>query len=366
MSPSAFLQRHPALRWLAPAVVVGVASLVANGAFRAQASSEPLPNTTPAALIAAAQQPRVAGFSGTVVSHLSLGLPDLSGLGDNTTTSDPLSLLSGAHTLQVWYAGPQRQRVAVLGSTDETDYFRSGGQFWRWSSSDRTAVHTVLPPRAGTGATPSVAAPAQLTPTGLATAALRLLRPSTRVEVSEGAVVADRPAYELILTPRSSATRIGSVHLFVDGATKLPLGVQVYARGNDTPAIDVAYSSIRFGQPMANTFSFTPPAGATVRTLRAGRAARTGRAAGGVPATGLRGLDSTGSGWTTVWSSRLGDRTGSGLTSGPLGQALTPVSGSWGSGGLLEGDLASVLVTDDGHLYVGAVDPAALYAAAAK
>jgi hypothetical protein len=45
--------------------------------------------------------------------------------------------------------------------------------------------------------------------------------------------------------------------------------------------------------------------------------------------------------------------------------ALTPVSGTWGSGRLLDSKLLSVLVTNDGRVFAGAVDPSALYAAAA-
>ena len=225
-------------------------------------------------------------------------------------------------------------------------------------------MHAVLPPRRGARRRAVGAGAGAADPAGLARSALRQLRPSTRVEVSEGAVVADRPAYELILTPRGAATRVGSVHLYLDGATKLPLGVQVFARGSDTPAIDVAYSSIRFGQPMAHTFSFTPPAGATVRTLRPGTlpvrprrprrpAARTGPTP---PAAAGRPSGPTGSATDAA----------PGSPRGRSGRRCRRSADRWGSGRLLEGDLASVLVTDDGRLYVGAVDPAALYAAAGK
>jgi hypothetical protein len=44
-------------------------------------------------------------------------------------------------------------------------------------------------------------------------------------------------------------------------------------------------------------------------------------------------------------------------------QELPKVSGSWGSGRLLQGTLFSALVTNDGRVAVGAVPPAQLYAA---
>jgi hypothetical protein len=42
---------------------------------------------------------------------------------------------------------------------------------------------------------------------------------------------------------------------------------------------------------------------------------------------------------------------------------LPEVSGSWGTGRLLRGTLFSALVTEDGHLVLGAVRPELLYAA---
>jgi hypothetical protein len=46
-------------------------------------------------------------------------------------------------------------------------------------------------------------------------------------------------------------------------------------------------------------------------------------------------------------------------------KALPTVSGSWGSGHLLQGTLFSALLTDDGRVVVGAVAPQALYDALA-
>jgi hypothetical protein len=46
--------------------------------------------------------------------------------------------------------------------------------------------------------------------------------------------------------------------------------------------------------------------------------------------------------------------------------AATPVHGAWGSGQLLRTSLVSVLITDSGTAYIGAVEPAVLYDAAGK
>ena len=45
---------------------------------------------------------------------------------------------------------------------------------------------------------------------------------------------------------------------------------------------------------------------------------------------------------------------------------MTPVSGAFGSGQVLRTKLVSVLLLDDGRMFVGAVKPALLEQAAAK
>lgn len=396
------VQRHPALRWLAPAAVVGVVGVVATGILRAEATSETLPHTNARSLISAVQRPELTGFSGSVVSKLSLGLPELPSVmsGDDGSSASFASLLTGSHTLKVWYGGPDKQRVALLGETDETDVFRSGRDVWQWSSADRTALHAILPAHPAAGASGRPVAPqpsgvpsalphggslAAVTPSGLAEGLLRDLEPSTRVTVSSKHRVADRSAYELVLTPRSDATTIGSVRIAVDGKTKVPLGVRIFARGKSSPAVDVEYTSISFAAPSSTYFSFTPPAGAEVRTVDlAARAAEirreharadaAGRAssekspsASAAPSNRAGRLTATGTGWDTVWTLRAGDRMTQamqGLQRGVLADASRRVVGPWGAGRLVTTDLVNALVIDDGRVLVGAVEPNSLYAAA--
>ena len=56
----------------------------------------------------------------------------------------------------------------------------------------------------------------------------------------------------------------------------------------------------------------------------------------------------------------------SGAVAGALMKSATQVHGAWGSGRLLRTSLVSVLMTSNGHVLVGAVTPAVLYAAAAQ
>ena len=361
MNAAPILQRHRALRWLVPAGVAGFAALVATGVFSAGAADQALPHTSPAALLAAVKQTAVAGFSGTLVSHVDLGLPDLPSLGGGAGGDEDATLatlLSGSHTLQVWYGGQDKQRVAVLGATEETDVFRNGRDVWQWTSADHTAIHSKLP---SDHLLAPEAAATTLTPAGLARRAIAAMNPSTRVTVENQHNVAERSAYELVLTPRTSATKIGAVHIEVDGKTKVPLGVQVYPRRSADPAIDVAFTSVNFGRQAERNFEFTPPPDAKTIERAASRDA--------APSSGELSRPEpkrTGSGWTAVVALKPGKAATARFGKGLMKQATTAVSGTWGRGRLLDTTLVAVLVTDDGRVYVGTVEPATLFAAAAK
>ncbi len=351
------LRRRRSLRWLVPFGVAGVAVILGTGAFSTGGGpdSATLPNMSPAALLAQVRNTDVTSFSGTVVSHIALGLPQLPNIGAAADDTSLATLLSGSHTLQLWYGGVDQQRIALLGATDETDIFHNGRDLWQWSSANHTAKHVVLP--AEHDAHPVSTATA-LTPAELARRAIAEVNPTTRVAVGPTHTVADRAAYDLVLTPRTSVSKVGSVHIEVDGKTKVPLGVQVYARAAASPAIDVAFTSVHFGAQSDRNFEFTPPPNATVH-------------AGGPPAPAGRSSTSaepsaSGSGWTRVVSLAADKGTIRMFGHGVLQKATTPVSGTWGEGQLFESTLLSVLVTRDGRIFAGAVEPALLYAAAAK
>ena len=295
-------------------------------------------------LLAAVTAARVDGLSGTVTETASLGLPMLG----TSTDGSVAGLVSGSHSLRVWYAGPTQQRVAMLDKSGELDVFHNGTDVWQWDSLNQVATHSVLATADASGSP---------TPTGttdpqqLASQMLAAVGASTTITSGPQQKVAGREAYQLILTPHEADSRISSVTVSVDGQTHVPLGVQVYGPGNsDDPAVDVSYLDVEFATPAASMFTFTPPQSAVVTEA--------------VPSTGVLGAVKTiGTGWTTVLE--LPDA--SSMLTGTAALAvklLQPVQGAWGSGHLLDSKLLSGLVTDDGRIFVGAVDPSVLYAAA--
>ena len=355
MQSPAIVQRHPALRWLVPLAVVAVAGAAITGVIRSRETPETLPDTAPAALVSAVQHNRNDGFSGTVVSHLSLGLPALAtlpALSWSRLAASFSSLLEGSHTMQVWYGGRTRQRVALLGAGEETDLFRNGRDLWQWSSSDGVALHTRVHRRTDFGLFDQ---PAEaLTPAALAGGALASLDADTSLSVEDDVVVAERPAYELVVTPHSRSTKIGSVRVAIDGATKVPLGVQIYPKGSSSAAIDVAFTSIRFGMPAERNFDFVPPRSASITEL----SSRLRPASAAVAVV-------SGSGWSTVYRLHAADRrTHQAPVAAVEFHAMSAVSGHWGKGRIVQSPMLSMLVTKNGRVYAGTVHPAQLYAVA--
>src|SRR3954452_6662363 len=370
-------RRRPGLRWLVPLVAL----LVLAGAGSAiglvsAAARDGLPDRSASRLLVDVQQARLTGWSGTIVQSADLGLPSLPGVG-GSGSSDLSSLVSGSHTLRVWYADPQHVRLALLGSLGESDVVRNGPDLWTWASKDRTASHWTLPAGADSG-NPGLVPDGPTTPQQAAHAALKAITPSTEVTTDGTAVVAGRSAYELVLQPRDPASLIDSVRIAIDGKTHVPTRVQIYAKNMSDPAFEVGFTSFHPTAPSRSVFSFNPPPSTKVTENGAPQAPtqQTSGSASGAPgpardhASGAR-PSLVGSGWTTVLVAKAptdpsgGSPGGAGSLTRAL-QSLPTVHGSWGSGRLLQGTLFSALLTDDGRLALGAVPPQAVYAALAR
>lgn len=345
--------RRPVLRWLIPGLAV---ALVLGGGAAASAiatSGEPdLPPRDAAELLADLQTARVGTLSGTLVLTADLGLPALPETGENGG-ADLGSLWSGSHTLRVWYDGPERVRLALLGTLSQSDIIRDGTDLWIWSSSEQRASHRTLPESGSPK--PPMPHPA-MTPRAAADAALAALAPTTEVRTDGATRVAGRDAYALVLAPRDGDSRIREVRLAIDAEESIPLRVQVYGQGAD-PAFEVRFTHLSFARPDPEQFRFNPPPGTEVTEEELWPA--TPFAA--FPPGDLPQVTVVGEGWTRVLVARLPAEGGvpdalpeelRGLLS-----ALPTVRGDWGSGHVLSSTLFSVLLTDDGRVLLGAVTP---------
>jgi outer membrane lipoprotein-sorting protein len=374
---------RPVLRWAVPAgvLVAIIGAGVATTALTASADAS-LPTRSAAQLLVDLQTAKLDGVSGTVVERADLGLPALPGGFGGDGSAQLNSLISGSHTLRVWYSGPDKARIALLGAAGESDIIHNGTDTWIWSSGDNTATHLKDSDAAKAhDAAPKVAPsglPSDLpkTPQELADKVLAALDPTTSVTTDGSATVAGRPAYELVLAPKDTGSLVAQVRIAIDGTAHIPTRVEVFARSEpNRPAFEIAFTQVSFKRPDASVFAFTPPPGAKVDE-GGGKDGAKGPA-GAKPPKAPTGIEPKtaviGKGWTSVFVARVPqdaadpaqkpDDTGPSLES--FLKTLPAVHGAWGSGHLVESRLFTVLLTDDGRVLIGSVSPDRLTAAAA-
>lgn len=352
-------------RWLpaavVPAVIAGGAVL---GTVQAGAATD-LPDKTPQEVLEMVADSSVRSLSGTVEQSSELGLPQLptdspSGESDASSgvpsgVASALELLGGSHTARVYLDGHSQARVQVMDRLAERDVIRNGRDVWFYSSKQNAATHLILPEGSETGGHHGDKA---WTPEDLAEHFLSSVDPSTEVTVGADAEVAGRTVYELVLTPDSSETLVGSVSIAVDSETGLPLSVDVQARGQDAPAFEVGFTELSLETPSDDLFNFTPPPGATVmeRVVEDHHAKHAKGDHGGLS----KDYTKYGSGWETVIGLPADEVPAELMDSPVIAETAQEVDG----GRLLSSALVNVLVTDDGRIFAGSVPVEQLQAAA--
>lgn len=198
--------------------------------------------------------------SGTVRTHVDMGLPQLPGV--LSDPGGPAQIFLSDQTFKVWRS-PDGVRVAQLLPFAERDVVQNATDVWAWDSEKFTAWHIGVP----TGAPPPSPAPSVGDLVGLVGNAIDALKPYAAVSLSEPTVVAGRDAYVVSMTPTSETTLVGHIDIAIDAETRLPLRLQIFAKGSDAPSVEGGFTSVDFGPVDPSTFDFTPPDGATVEEL---------------------------------------------------------------------------------------------------
>jgi outer membrane lipoprotein-sorting protein len=376
-------------RWAVPGTAVAVTAItVAALQIPAAQASPDLPNKTPAQLLASiSTDAKVPPMTGTVVETASLGLPQLPQTAGNPTSMT--SLLTGSHTMKVYYQDSKHYRLAIPQPSSETDIIANGSTVWLWqSASDSVTEFTGAGQADAKKAVPQVTQ-TPLTPQQAADQVLAKVGATTLVSVQANVMVAGEPSYELVLAPKDSRSLVGKVVIAIDGKYGVPLRVQLYAKGATSPAFQVGYTALQWVAPAPANFSFTPPKGASVDVVNGAKSA-----SGSKSPSNPTGFGSYGKSWLTVvafpqkdlmqgFGTTAGSSSSSSSSSGQqniassnnsgvsvssqellsalLGSAK-PVHGTWGSGTLVTTSLISMLMTG-GEVYIGAVQPSVLYAA---
>jgi outer membrane lipoprotein-sorting protein len=380
-------------RWAVPSgAVVVTAAVVAGLQIPAAQASPDLPAKTPAQLLASlSSDQKVPPMTGTVVETASLGLPSLPTQDTNPTSLT--SLLTGSHTVKVYYQDSSHFRLSIPQPQAETDIIANGAKTYLWESASDSVTEFNAPAHQGKPVPTPVPSPTQtpLTPQQAANQILAKVGKTTLVSVQSNVMVAGEPAYQLVLAPKDTNSLVGKIVIALDGKYGVPLQVELYAKGATSPAFQVGYQSLQWVTPSPANFDFTPPKDASVTVENLGQDGTKSKS-GSTPATS--GFGSYGKNWLTVVSFPQSDlmqglgaggaikssassangqsdiisanNQGVSVSSQELLNALfgsgKTVSGSWGTGTLVSTSLVSMLITN-GEVYVGAVTPSVLYAA---
>lgn len=317
------------------AVIAVAVALVGNAAVRADPNPV-LPSLTPEQLLtsslAALAQP--VTISGDVTTRLDLGIPDIpASMGSSQLGS--LSVLIGEQRFKVWHS-PDGVRVAQLTDFGERDAVANHSDAWLWDSTQMSAQHLALASLPTSGTTKPTTAPSMGDVTAFAQQVLTAVQGYARVSVDATARVAGRPVYQLVLTPTSTLTRIGTIEMAIDAQTRLPLRIQVFPRGSSRPALEAGFTSVSFDPIAASVFDFTPPSGTTITQIDPSKfksAQQPGDTNGQAGAPTADGLRTFGQGFDLRWAVRLSAPVPAGAAAllpyaGPLASAITVQRGT--------------------------------------
>ncbi|WP_431775422.1 LolA family protein [Streptomyces cucumeris] len=391
-------RRTKAARYAVPVAVAGIAAATIGLVPALASSGDPdLPKISAERLISKMAASDTERLSGSVKITTDLGLPSLpgggsfsdfgggaGGEGGDGSSAAPenklMELASGSHTLRVAADGPERQRVSIIENAAEYSLIHNGDETWAYDSKSNAVVHSTAPEGAGAKDGHPRELPKDLkdvTPQQFAKQVLASVDDTTDVSVDGTTRVAGRDAYELLIEPKSDDTTVGSVRIAVDADNGTPLKFTLTPKSGGKAVVDVAFTKVDFGKPAAGTFDFTPPKGAKVTEEGDHRrGGKDGMKDNKDAQEALSGLNVIGEGWDSIAtldgpggapaSPGKGDG-GPGQDAGGFLDSLgKKVTGDFGSGHVFSTRLVNALLTDDGKVYVGAVDRDALVAAANK
>ena len=346
-------RRMATLGVAAAGVVAGAVGLGLLAAPAGAGQAPSLPSITPQALVQSIITAKPVAMGGTVEVDNNLGLPAIDGL--------PSQLTNGNSQVRVWTDGSGHSRISLPSGASEQTYVDDGTTLYEWDSSTKTVTET---PEGGAHKSLGAETGKSLDPAALAQRLVTTMQDTSTLEVGGTDTVANRPVYDLVLTPKAQEkTLLRQVQIAIDAQTRLPLRISVLANGSSSPAIQIGFSSVDVGAQDPSLFHFTPPPGSTVTHGDSTHQQMN-------DATDRTSPTIVGSGWDTVILAKLpssitspstGNSSGigsSGHSSDPMALITefgTPVSGTWGHGWVISTSIANVLVTSDGRVAAGFV-----------
>lgn len=339
--------RKTALSFAAAGTAAGVVGLVLLATPAGAGEAPPaLPPISAEALVQSVLDMKIPAFAGEVEVRNNLGLP-IPGIPGSPGND------AGA---EVWSDGTGKARASIPGRQSETTIVDDGNTVWVWDSSERTVVK--VPHAKGEAEKPLEGKFAD--PAKAAAELVTAMQQDSTVTVDGTARVADRPVYQLVLTPKpSERTVLREIRVSIDSELRIPMSVEVLANGQADPALKVGFTEFDAKQQDPNLFTFTPPAGATVTEKDVEDEFHNGP---GIDQWLTEAdLKTVGRGWDIVATGKVPAealQAAEGM-SGDVFQLLgtigKEVHGDYGTGYLITTSVGTALITEDGKVAVGAV-----------
>ncbi|WP_447005671.1 LolA family protein [Saccharothrix isguenensis] len=355
---------------VAAAAVGVIAGATGLGVLAMPAGAGPapvLPDVSAEALVESVLNAEPAAFGGSVAVNNDLGIPALAGVPQ---------LSDGASTLRMWTDGTGKVRVQLPGANSERTFVDDGQTAWLWDSAEQTVAKMPHGSFEHQELELGERHDAPTDPVTMSRQVVAAIQQYSDVTVDGTARVANRPAYELVLTPKpTERTVLREVRIAVDSELRVPLRMAVLTNGTSAPAMQVGFSELNVGPQDASLFAFTPPAGAKVNEPEFEKPTAQDEAAA-EQALAEAKPQVIGEGWDVVLAARTPQAALAGLAEqqeqrgagrpqhgggedvdveGLLKQLGKQVSGDWGSGTLITTRVGGVLVADDGRVVAGAV-----------
>lgn len=343
--------RKTALSFAAAGTAAGVIGLVVLATPAGAGEAPPaLPPVSAEALVESVLDTKtVPALAGSVEVDNNLGLP-IPGVPSSSGDGD---------AVQVWSDGTGKGRLALAGRDGETTIVDDGTTVWVWNSESRKV--TKVPHEKAEADKPIEGKLAD--PAAAATELVTAMQEDSTVIVDGTARVADRPVYQLVLTPKpTERTLLREIRVSVDSELRIPLQLEVLANGQADPAVRIGFTKFEAGTQDPALFAFTPPEGATVTEKDVPEEV------GGKNVEDLLSqadLKTTGRGWDTVLTGKIPAEAlqqaeeMSGTTDQDMFKLLATigqeVNGPYGKGYAISTSVGTVLITEDGKLAVGAV-----------
>jgi outer membrane lipoprotein-sorting protein len=233
-------------------------------------------------------------LTGPKVDGVTARVSFTSHLFDGATTDTSSALLKGGSG-RLW-AAPGKLRLELQSDNGDAQIVVADGKGFVYDGPSNTAYTFALGGRHtqqsdGTDTVPTLAQIQQ-----------RIAKAEKHVSISgpQPDVVGGQPAYDVRVSPHQQGGLLGAAELAWDAARGVPLEVALYARGADSPAVELSVTDIAYGGVDPGIFDMTPPSDAQVVDLGGGT--------GGATADGEHSSDTPKASFAAVAPAALGPR----------------------------------------------------------